>query len=36
VPPEIDRRRVKFEVGDATRLRPDLGEFDVVVDGKFD
>jgi putative 4-mercaptohistidine N1-methyltranferase len=31
VPPEIDRRRVKFEVGDATRLRPDLGEFDVVV-----
>jgi putative 4-mercaptohistidine N1-methyltranferase len=31
VPPEIDRRRVKFEVGDATRLRPDLGEFDVVL-----
>jgi len=31
VPPEIDRRRVKFEVGDATRLRPDLGKFDVVL-----
>jgi putative 4-mercaptohistidine N1-methyltranferase len=31
VPPEIDRRRVKFEIGDATRLRPDLGEFDVVL-----
>jgi putative 4-mercaptohistidine N1-methyltranferase len=31
VPPEIDRRRVKFEVGDATRLRADLGEFDVVL-----
>jgi putative 4-mercaptohistidine N1-methyltranferase len=31
VPPEIDRRRVKFEAGDATRLRPDLGTFDVVL-----
>ena len=31
VPPEIDRRRVKFEIGDATRLRPGLGEFDVVL-----
>jgi putative 4-mercaptohistidine N1-methyltranferase len=31
VPPDIDRRRVKFEVGDATRLRADLGEFDVVL-----
>ncbi len=31
VPPGIDRRRVKFEVGDATRLRPDLGPFDVVL-----
>jgi len=31
VPPEIDRRRVQFEVGDATRSRPDLGEFDVVL-----
>jgi putative 4-mercaptohistidine N1-methyltranferase len=31
VPPEIDRRRVIFEVGDATRLRPDLGQFDVVL-----
>ena len=30
VPPDIDRRRVKFEAGDAMRLRPDLGEFDVV------
>jgi putative 4-mercaptohistidine N1-methyltranferase len=31
VPPEIDRQRVTFEVGDATKLRPDLGEFDVVL-----
>jgi putative 4-mercaptohistidine N1-methyltranferase len=31
VPPEIDRLRVKFEVGDATRLRKDLGEFDAVL-----
>jgi putative 4-mercaptohistidine N1-methyltranferase len=31
VPPELDRRRVKFAVGDATRLRPDLGNFDVVL-----
>jgi putative 4-mercaptohistidine N1-methyltranferase len=31
VPPDIERRRVKFEVGDATRLRRDLGEFDVVM-----
>jgi putative 4-mercaptohistidine N1-methyltranferase len=31
VPPEIDRQRVKFEVGDATNLRADLGEFDVVL-----
>jgi putative 4-mercaptohistidine N1-methyltranferase len=31
VPADIDRRRVKFEVGDATRLRPDLGQFDVVL-----
>ena len=31
VPPNIDRSRVKFEVGDATRLRSDLGEFDVVL-----
>jgi putative 4-mercaptohistidine N1-methyltranferase len=31
VPPDIDRRRVQFEVGDASRLRPDLGEFDVVL-----
>jgi len=31
VPPEIDRQRVKFETGDATRLRKDLGEFDVVL-----
>jgi putative 4-mercaptohistidine N1-methyltranferase len=30
VPPDIDRCRVKFETGDAMRLRPDLGEFDVV------
>ena len=30
VPPDIDRRRVKFEAGDAMRLRMDLGEFDVV------
>jgi putative 4-mercaptohistidine N1-methyltranferase len=31
VPPEIDRRRVKFECGDALNLRPDLGGFDVVL-----
>jgi len=31
VPPDIDRRRVKFETGDAMRLRPDLGKFDVVL-----
>jgi putative 4-mercaptohistidine N1-methyltranferase len=31
VPPEIDRRRVKFEVGDGTRLRKDLGLFDAVL-----
>jgi putative 4-mercaptohistidine N1-methyltranferase len=31
VPSGLDRRRVKFAVGDATRLRPDLGEFDVVL-----
>jgi putative 4-mercaptohistidine N1-methyltranferase len=31
VPPEIERQRVKFEVGDATRLRSDLGEFDAVL-----
>jgi putative 4-mercaptohistidine N1-methyltranferase len=31
VPPDLDRRRVTFAVGDACRLRPDLGEFDVVL-----
>ncbi len=31
VPEEIDRRRVTFEAGDATALREDLGEFDVVL-----
>jgi putative 4-mercaptohistidine N1-methyltranferase len=31
VPREIDRMRVHFEVGDATRLRGDLGTFDVVL-----
>lgn len=31
VPPDIDRRRVTFQVGDATALREDLGEFDVVL-----
>jgi putative 4-mercaptohistidine N1-methyltranferase len=31
VPGEIDRKRVRFEVGDATRLRGNLGKFDVVV-----
>jgi putative 4-mercaptohistidine N1-methyltranferase len=31
VPRDLDRRRVTFAVGDATRLRPDLGEFDVVL-----
>lgn len=31
VPPAIDRKRVTFEQGDATQLRPDLGQFDVVL-----
>ena len=31
VPPEIDRQRVTFEVGDAMSLRADLGTFDVVL-----
>ena len=31
VPRAIDRRRVKFEIGDAQNLRADLGEFDVVL-----
>jgi len=31
VPPEIDRSRVSFEVGDAMALRGDLGAFDVVL-----
>jgi putative 4-mercaptohistidine N1-methyltranferase len=31
VPRGIDRKRARFEVGDATRLRDDLGMFDVVM-----
>ena len=31
VPPEIDRERAHFEIGDAMELREDLGEFDVVL-----
>ena len=31
VPPEIDRRRVHFEMGDALKLRATLGDFDVVL-----
>jgi putative 4-mercaptohistidine N1-methyltranferase len=31
VPPEIDRSRVHFEIGDALKLRPTLGDFDVVL-----
>jgi len=31
VAPDIDRSRVKFAVGDATRLPADLGSFDVVL-----
>jgi putative 4-mercaptohistidine N1-methyltranferase len=31
VPAEIDRPRVRFEVGDAQALRPELGAFDVVL-----
>ena len=31
VPAEIDRERVRFEVGDACDLRADLGSFDVVL-----
>jgi len=31
VPAKIDRKRVTFEVGDATALRDDLGKYDVVL-----
>jgi putative 4-mercaptohistidine N1-methyltranferase len=31
VPAEIERRRVRFETGDAQALRPGLGEFEVVL-----
>jgi putative 4-mercaptohistidine N1-methyltranferase len=31
VPNDINRGRVSFEVGDATRLRCDLGKFDVIL-----
>ena len=31
VPVSIDRQRVSFEEGDAQNLRPDLGEFEVVL-----
>ena len=31
VPPDLNRHRVRFEVGDACELRPDLGSFDVVL-----
>jgi putative 4-mercaptohistidine N1-methyltranferase len=31
VPPDIDRKRVNFEQGDAVRLRSGLGQFDVVL-----
>jgi len=31
IDPAIDRSRVRFEVGDATEVRHDLGTFDVVV-----
>ncbi len=31
VPPSVDRRRVRFEQGDACSLRPDLDRFDVVL-----
>jgi putative 4-mercaptohistidine N1-methyltranferase len=30
-PPEIDRSRVHFEIGDALKLRASLGDFDVVL-----
>lgn len=35
VPPEIDRRRVQFLEGDASRLAPELGTFDVVLLGNL-
>ena len=31
MPPEIDRKRVHFEMGDALKLRATLGDFDVVL-----
>jgi putative 4-mercaptohistidine N1-methyltranferase len=31
VPPNLDRHRVRFVVGDATRLPSDWGEFDVIL-----
>lgn len=31
VPPDIDRTRVHFEIGDALKLRATLGDFDVVL-----
>lgn len=31
VPPDIDVTRVRFEAGDATALRPDIGKFDIVL-----
>ncbi len=31
VPTKIKRQRVRFETGDATQLRPDLGTFDVIL-----
>ncbi len=31
LPPELHRERCRFEVGDATGLRPDIGAFDVVL-----
>jgi putative 4-mercaptohistidine N1-methyltranferase len=31
LPPDLSRERCRFEIGDATELRPDIGQFDVVL-----
>jgi putative 4-mercaptohistidine N1-methyltranferase len=31
LPPDLRRERCEFEIGDATKLRPNIGQFDVVL-----